>query len=435
MIPRALADPALGGFMSSNVHWVAHLPIDSPGVGGRVVHVGDQVRFYVTGAKGLTIYDVTNPAQPAVLGIAALPHFENEDVAVSADGNWVFVAHDANFQLLDNAYAFTYVIDARNVTLPLLASRIPYGTHIASCADDDCNYLYGSEGWTFDLRDKANPVQVVPGWVSYLNGQGAALRTSALHDVNRDDAGYFITDSTPRVMFDPRPDATKPRLLATGPVPKAMNLAYQHNNQRIRADEWHPRLTAEDDADPALRPGEIMLSNGETNEKPRCDAGAGPFATWSVRDWDRGTPMKPLDVFRPVSGTYSDGNPAVNALGCSGHWFTYRNGLVAAGWYEHGTRFLDVDQATGKITEVGYFQPVNGSTSAAHWVNDDYVYTVDYSRGIDVLHFDRSAAPAPQVSLNASWLRPVTQATSANQVAAAERWHCKLAQQRGATAP
>jgi hypothetical protein len=42
-------------------------------------------------------------------------------------------------------------------------------------------------------------------------------------------------------------------------------------------------------------------------------------------------------------------------LGCSAHWFdehpTYRNGgLVALGYYEHGTRFLDI-QRNGKIKE------------------------------------------------------------------------------------
>ncbi len=49
--------------------------------------------------------------------------------------------------------------------------------------------------------------------------------------------------------------------------------------------------------------------------------------------------MKQLDVLRPVSGDYTDGNPAVNGLGCSGHWFTEKTakdgsvlGTVLAQW-------------------------------------------------------------------------------------------------------
>ena len=73
------------------------------------------------------------------------------------------------------------------------------------------------------------------------------------------------------------------------------------------------------------------------------------------------------------------------------HWFethsTYRNGgLVAMAWYEHGTHFMDIS-STGKISEVGYFLPAAGSTSAVYWINDEILYTVDYNRGIDILRY------------------------------------------------
>ena len=124
--------------------------------------------------------------------------------------------------------------------------------------------------------------------------------------------------------------------------------------------------------------------------------------------------MKQIHVFRPVNGDYTNGDPAVNALGCSGHWFTVRENvpsryrghyLVAAGWYEHGTRFLSVDQKSGQISQVGYFQPIRGSASAAYWIdNTDYVYVVDYQRGIDILQFDPAAAPPTAAATRASWL-------------------------------
>jgi hypothetical protein len=120
--------------------------------------------------------------------------------------------------------------------------------------------------------------------------------------------------------------------------------------------------------------------------------------------------MKQLDVMRPVNGGYTNGDPAVTALGCSGHWFTQKDAkdgsiLVAAAWYEHGTRFLKVDPRTGKIRQVGYFQPVRGSTSQAYWIpGTDYVWSIDYHSGIDILKFDQSAKAPTTQQINASWL-------------------------------
>lgn len=141
----------------------------------------------------------------------------------------------------------------------------------------------------------------------------------------------------------------------------------------------------------------------------------------------RGAVEQPVAGVAPDhdGGIYLDGDPAANALGCSGHWFTERAGLVAAGWYEHGTRFIDVDQQTGAITEVGYFQPVYGSASAAHWVTDDIVYVVDYARGIDILRFDRAAAAASDAELAASWALPVNPVAA--RLAERERLYCSLA--------
>jgi hypothetical protein len=74
------------------------------------------------------------------------------------------------------------------------------------------------------------------------------------------------------------------------------------------------------------------------------------------------------------------------------HWFTthpsYRDGgLVAMGWYEHGTRLLEVSKQ-GRISEYGWFLPLGGSTSAAYWVDARTLYVVDYQRGLDILRWN-----------------------------------------------
>lgn len=415
LLGPATADVGPDGFSSANVTWKGNIAIDSPGVGGRVVRVGDRVRFYVTGVKGLTIYDVTSPLSPKVLGTLPLPHWENEDVAVSADGGTVLISVETSATAL-------FVIDTRNPALPVLRSTLRSGSHTASCVDPACDWVYTSSGFTYDLRDKDAPKKLAQGWKIKAEQQGVVFRQSA-HDVNVDAAGIVTTDTVPRVMLDPRPDPTDPKVLTTGTPSPGVDVAYQHNNLRPDAKDWRPR--AVDDTTTALKPGEILYSNGETNATIDCDGATnGPFATWSVRDFDKGAPMKVLDVYRPVSGDYADGNPAVNALGCSGHWFSERKGVVAAGWYEHGTRFLQVDDATGKISEVGFFQPVVGSASAAHWVSDTVVYVVDYERGIDILQFDRKGRKPTKAEAEESWLAKLGVVSA---VAEQERLYCKLA--------
>ncbi len=120
------------------------------------------------------------------------------------------------------------------------------------------------------------------------------------------------------------------------------------------------------------------------------------------------------------------GDPAVNALGCSGHWFMERNNMVAAAWYEHGTRLLNVNASTGEVTQKGFFQPVVGSASAAHWIDNSYIYVVDYERGIDVLRYDPNGRVPTAAELDASWL---AKAGVVSPLAEQERLACRLVTQ------
>ncbi len=115
-----------------------------------------------------------------------------------------------------------------------------------------------------------------------------------------------------------------------------------------------------------------MMMQGEMNFKPRCDKGQGPVMSYRAVDMPDSNRYRfeLLDRYRVQNGTYADGAPAVNVLGCSAHWFevhpTWKDGgMLAAGYYAHGTHFLKV-AGDGQITRKGYFLPYGGSTSAAH---------------------------------------------------------------------
>lgn len=409
-----------GGFASANVTYVASIPTGA-GVSARVVTVGAQRRLYVSSAHSLIIYDITNPGLPLPLGVLPIYNWENEDVAVSKDGSvTILTEFESQFYL--------HVVDTSNPRLPVLkGTMLLDGSHTAECADVHCNYLFASTGETWDIRDRAHPAPV-PEAESW----GAQVGVQSSHNIHQDAAGYWIADSSPMVMF--RADnPLHPRRVTMGNA--SIDVQYQHNNVRPAAAAWHPRKKG--DNSPTLRPGELLMAETETNFAPQCDGANGSFTTWSMVNWDKGQKMKQLHVLRPVQGDYADGNPAVNALGCSGHWFTVRENntgqykgdyLVAAGWYEHGTRFLAVNAKTGDIKQVGYFQPVRGSASSAYWIpGTNYVYVVDYQRGIDILQFDPTVAPPSVAETNASWMAKIT---VIDELAAQERFLCEQVMRR-----
>ena len=457
-------NPGPGGFTSSNVHYVGSIPTGA-GVSARVVTVKGQRRLYVSSAHSLTIYDITNPALPVPLGVLPIYNWENEDIAVSKDGSTAILTEfESSF--------YMHVVDTSNPATPhLVGSLIGDGSHTVECADVHCNYLFASNGKTYDIRDHggapvtARTPTALPKaqWWSTQVGAGRA------HNLHQDAAGYWIADETPLVMFTEAPDPLHLAKVDLGAP--TLNTAYQHNNVRPAADEYVPRSGDSDSGDSRhdnrdnshrhsavknpytgdasnatnsssadLRPGELLMTETETNFNPSCAGGTdgtGSFATWSMVDFDKGAPMHQLHVLTPVHGNYANGDPAINALGCSGHWFTEREDqpgryagdyLVAAGWYEHGTRFLSVDQKSGQISQVGYFQPIRGSASAAYWIdNTDYVYVVDYQRGIDILQFDPAAAPPTAAATRASWLAKLHTVDALSQE---ERYWCRQAMEQ-----
>ena len=390
--------PAVPGstVTSPNVTHVGTIPLEGVGVSMRVVKVGSQVRAFVSGAAGLSIYDATDPREPTLLGHLPIYNWENEDVAVSKDGRTAVLT-----EFLGSFYLHVVAVSAP--TLPVLPGTLPLaGAHPAACADRACNYLFGAEGQTYDITDRSAPRRLpdAQSW-GELTGAGSG------HNVHQDEAGYWISDTMPLVMFKESPDPLHLKVLTKGEITKST--AYQHNNVRPRADRWKPRSLRDGRGAP-YRDGELLLGEGETNWEYRCGGGNGAFSTWSLVNFDKRQPMRQLDVLRPVTGSVGQADPAFNVMGCSGHWFSTRDGkdgsiLVAAGWYEHGTRFLSVDPRTGKISQIGWFQPERGATSAAYWMGKDTVWSIDYHSGIDILAFSESASRRPTAAaVQQSWL-------------------------------
>lgn len=350
--------PSQGGFSSDNVEWVKHIPFSGPsGSGGRLVGR----YFYALDNTKLTIYDTKDPLNPELVGYLENPHepiFSREDI-------------DTNGRiLLMPNMAYTpgplHIVDVEDKTNPTIIASVPNTSeHTFSCILD-CKWAYGSEGGIVDLRDPANPVKLKEKW-----GEGTPGGNNA-HDVTEVSPGIVLTATSTIMLLDVRKNPAKPKVLAYGSTP---DQRFQHTAvwPNKGKDRW-------------------ILMAGETNFRPRCNDSLGAFMTFDAKNWKKTKTFTMVDEYRVSNGTYADGNAAVNVIGCSSHWHeerpTFKNGgHVAAAFFEHGTRFLDIKK-DGKIEEIGWFVPHVGSTGAVYWRTKDIVYTTDYTRGIDILKFN-----------------------------------------------
>lgn len=360
VLSGATAGPSEGGLSSDNIEFVQFIPFEAGTATGAGFWSGGQSKYMIiTGWKSFSIYDISDPENPARESSTPFGFkFENEDVATN--GEIMLFSESIPQNIL-------HVWSIEDVTNPVEIAQVQgAGAHTTDCILD-CTYAYGSEGQITDLRDPNNPVLLDSRWDEGTPGEKG-------HDINEVAPGLVFTSTNPMMLLAARRDPAHPKLLA---------LSEQSPGDFVHSNAW-PRNGTD----------RWALSTGETwtPGNARCGEDDAGLTTWDTKDWKRTHTLKQVDTAFMVNGTYADGNPGANApFGCSSHWFETHpswndGGLLVGGWYNHGTRIHQVD-AKGQITEVAYFLPHAGGTSAAYWVNDRVIYAVDYQRGLDVLRY------------------------------------------------
>ena len=353
----ASPEPGPGYVKTSNVTHVATVPLDSDSIGGRVLGKD----FFVRTAKGITIYDTSNPSLPVPKGFVAIPQTPNqerEDV-------------DTNGRILVTGQSYTgllHIVDVRNRTTPTLISTLQgAGDHTNTCVLD-CTFVYGSEGTIVDLRNPAAPKLLPARWT-----RAAGVRGS--HDLTEVQPGMLVAASNPVVHLDARTPA-QPKVIARGPLPDDR---YTHGMAWPRGGKDRFVLGGSESGYGCTKPEEGTFFVHDT-KKPKVDADG-------VTLWNR------TGDYTISAGLPTEGKAPASEL--CGHWFDAHpdfkdGGVVAMAWYGFGVRFLEVTRA-GAVKERGFWQPLPGQSSAVYWVSKDTVWVTDYTaRGIDVLTFDAS---------------------------------------------
>ena len=349
--------PGPGFVKTSNVEYLATVPLDSDSAGGRLLGK----TFYVLTAKGLTIYDVSNPTLPVPVGATVLPHTPNQEREDVDTNGKILVAGQSYHGIL-------YVVDVSNPRVPVLLSALRGAAdHTNTCALD-CTFVYGSEGTIVDLRDPKNPKVVGD---SGVDG----------HDLTEIRPGLLLTATNPVTYIDVRANPLRPKRLAIGAMESGAY--YTHGVEWPRGGTDRFVLAGTE---------EFLCGNEEL----------GSFQVLDTASYARTKRFTHVSSFYLEQGLQTEGKSPVNEF--CGHWFKQRpdfnnGGIVAMAWYGFGTRFLEVTPK-GDIVEKGYFVPAPGHTSSVYWLNNEIVYALDYTaRGFDILRFDGDA-PAERDPVN-----------------------------------
>ena len=417
----AAALPAAAGAQSTPVFGKnAELVTQRPEAAGAVALEWHSKKplLVVTSAKGLLTYDVADPLAPRLLGALPLVGDGNEGMDLVERGEKTYALIGANLALaavrgttpeVITSNRHLLVADVSDPVAPKLVASLPLPTrtHSVSCASTACPYAYtdGRVGGAISIVDLTDPVQpkVAGTYKSVVPGG---------HDQDVDEAGVlWHVGKEGAVALDVSNPVAPVQLNSTNPdgkdstdyVGKPWNNFILHNSYRPEAEKFDD--STGDSGEASIDRGNVLLVTEEDyvhTNSPRCGDFEGSFQTWRVPWLDAqrylelnpksiagGGIIAPLDRWNTEILDSGVTTPA--GAFCSAHYFDYLpGGFVAQGWYQQGTRILDVRNPKD-IKQVGYW--FTGATEAwgAHWVpkrlakGQAIVYTADAVRGIDVL--------------------------------------------------
>jgi hypothetical protein len=401
-VAPALAHPALPVSPTSpldltytatdNVEFLGRFPEHSGTAGGRLV--GD--RFYLTDPRGVYVYDVTVPEEPALLGSLFLPQsgtfaaLAQEDP--DTDGNILLV--DAVDPSSGSPADGLKVVDVSDPTAMAVIGRAPVGDHTWTCVStpaNGCAYAYGRTGYIVDLTDPTAPEVLDTSWREHVGISQGFSNSPYTHDLTEFRTGRVMSAGKHNVLMDTT-DPAAPTLLN--------DLIVDYHTFGYHSVEW-----PNEGRDPILVAGTEIAPAGPTNLAGSDCQGEGSwistYGATEVAKRDRaaersGNPRQVqraefelLDHYHVADrGIFLDGNAPAHTLYCA-HWMELApsfdgGGRMVVAYYDWGTRFVDV-AADGTMEEFGWFLPGEGYAGSAQWITDDVVYVMDYRRGLEIL--------------------------------------------------
>lgn len=324
-------------------------------VGGDVPITGAVAQgdfLFVTSAQRLSIFDISAPLTPTLVGSAVSPNPIHGEL-LPTNGETLLLNDGLGGRTLD----VWNVEDRSNPVLITTITDVP-DEHWACI--NSCTWAYGSEGSVVDLRDSSAPKKVDVDWK-----QRAGISDDAdTHRVDEYRPGYLATASgtQPPVVMDVR-DALRPKVLARATLP-------EYRRAGIIYSAW-----------PLGGRARYLLSSVEFQESDECSyKTAGTLLSFDAGRYPQRSRLPFAGRLRTPSkqcqgaGVYFDPSP---------NYAT--DGLVAQAYFE-GLRVVRVDGA-GQMKEMASFEPPLPLVWHAFWVGDDLIYALNQAGEIYILKY------------------------------------------------
>jgi hypothetical protein len=377
---------------------------DITGLATHDVQVDDNGLAWIVGADGTAAYDVSDPVNPKEVirsdeaiknsGQLGVPEIKipNE---VPVFGGTYFVGGDGSTPI-DLIHHDSLRLGTVDKSAGIVNVDVPSGGGAGSGGD----YGKGDGGGEI-------PAPAAGGGTVIAPGQSGAKPKKAKRKKAK----------SKRRCRTARQKRTKRCKRARRRARKRARASAARSTRRAKGFKLAPFKQAPGKSYPAGGDSPLIGVVEEDYNRPTCE-GAGEFQLWGVTDskTSKGaTKMNLLDRHQTELGALAEGRGWAPVTGlCSAHYFDYRDGIVAGGWYEEGTRFLDVRDPTN-IRQVGYWVPTKGETWSVLFPPTDptgtIVYALDFARGIDVLRLDRSDLRPREAPVRRSWISGSRRAT------------------------
>jgi hypothetical protein len=337
----------------------------APGVGGSQL-------------GALRVIDVTNPEKPFIASQLNCSLYQS-DIQINYDMKVLIMGADSTGGLgsclmMGKLGFMTVDISNPLKPKPLGIAEIPRGSHNIT-AYPKGPYVYNSDS---DLA-KAGEMQI---WSIKDPSKPKLVNTVTIvghspHDISfSKDGKLAVTASISHMDIFDTSDPVHPQLLYEGQCPGCSithDAKFTPDGKRI-----------------------IVGDEGGGGGTYPCPGGALYF--YDVQ----GLPGHPVPVltgaYEPQEVAKTDNGPG----GCTAHVFSISpdSKRVAISWYTAGTRYLDISQSTGTtvgpngpptgVKELGWYEPVGGSSWSSKLFKGPYIYSDDEKRGFDVYKIEKS---------------------------------------------
>lgn len=384
----------VGGFTSPNIEW-----LDNVSIPGELTytHVSYKIGnyLYYDGLQRFSILDLSRPTKPQLVSQIERPGpgpwpsdvGYYHDFGRSVTNGEILIIPGGHRDYFTAVPRALYIFDITDKANPKkIGEMVVDETLQGLFCVLDCTWLYDRTGHVIDLRDPTKPKLTYANWQDGLSINNWPLSGGGTEAAEIFEAapGILLTGSVPMHLLDARKNPRRPRVLAKS--------------------DGTP-LSFGDVAWPRFGERNIVLSSDPNTHFPICDrfgvtegtALDHGFATWDASRWKKLGIITPIDDYKPVNGTYIDGDPPTSAdhLGgaCAINRFHVHpsfdgGGLVAAGAFSHGFKLLRIG-GRGQINVAGWFLPYGHAiTGDAVFASNRVVYAIDFYRGIDILRYE-----------------------------------------------